>query len=147
MATDFTVFSRHHDKTDPLDCDIKVAWAYIRNVVSAEVNAPVPIPWEDVRLVKAIAVVSEVVDNVGNWEIDLELNAAGGTEMMSISITKNSAVGAIFESTVTTQSACERLSSRHPTRDAIVIESDGSATPTGAVNMWFIFEPDSDNVA
>jgi len=148
MATDFTVFSRHHDKADPLDCDIKVIQAYIRNRTSAEVNIPIPIPWEDVRLVKAIAVVSEVIDNVGAWAIDFELDKAGGTEMMSIDIAASDAVGTIYEATVTNQAACERLSSKNPTRDAIVIEADSAAAASylGAANIFLIFEPDSDNV-
>jgi len=146
MATDFTVFSRAYMKSDPLDCDVKMLTAHIRNIVSAEVNTMVPIPWENVRLVKAVAVITEVVDNVGNWEIDLELNAAGGTEMMSISITKNSAVGALFEATTTTESACQNLSAAIATRDAINIESDGAATPTGAANIFFYFEPELDTV-
>lgn len=142
MATDFTVFSRQFEKTSPLDNDVKVLHAYVTNT-SAETNVLMPIPWENQRLVKAVACVTEVIDNVADWEIDLELNAAGGTEMMSISITKNSAVGTIFESTVTTQSACERLGGREGARDAINIESDGSNTPTGTVNLYMIFEPDT----
>jgi hypothetical protein len=146
MATDFTVFSRQYMKSTPLDCDVKVLSAHVRNIVSAEVNIPVPVPWENVRLVKAVAVITEVVDNVGAWEIDLELNAAGGTEMMSISITKNSAVGAIFEATTTTESACQGLTAAIATVDAVVIESDGSATPTGAANIFMYFEPELDTV-
>jgi len=146
MATDFTVFSRQYMKSTPLDCDVKMLTAHVRNIVSAEVNIPVPVPWENVRLVKAVAVVTEVVDGVANWEIDLELNAAGGTEMMTITITKSSAVGAIFEATTTTESACQGLTSKFATLDAIVIESDGSATPTGAANIFLYFEPELDTV-
>ena len=81
------------------------------------------------------------------WEIDLELNAAGGTEMMSISITKSSAIGTVFEATVTTQSACERLSATEAARDAINIEVGASTgTPTGACTIFFIFEPELDSV-
>ena len=146
MATDFTVFSRAFMKSDVHDSDVKMMTAHIRNIVSAEVNTLVPIPWENVRLVKAVACITEAVDNVAAWEIDLELNAAGGTEMMSISITKNSAVGTLFESTTTTESACQGLSAAIAARDAICIESDGSATPTGAANIFFYFEPELDTV-
>jgi len=146
MATDFTVFSRAFMKSDVHDSDIKMITAHIRNIVSAEVNTLVPIPWENVRLVKAVACITEVVDNIGDWEIDLELNAAGGTEMMTISITKNSAVGALFEATISTPAACKNLSAALAARDAICIESDGAATPTGAANIFFYFEPELDTV-
>ena len=146
MATDITVFSRAFMKSDVHDGDIKMITAHIRNIVSAEVNTLVQIPWENVRLVKVIAAVTEVIDNVGAWELDFELNAAAGTEMMTISITKNSAVGAVFESTTSSEAACAGLSAAIAARDAINIESDGAATPTGAVNLYFYFEPELDTV-
>lgn len=147
MATDFTVFSRQYMKSDPHDSDIKVLPAYIpRQPGTSETNTLVPIPWENVRLVKAVACVAVAVNAVA-WEIDLELNAAAGTEMMSISVAKSAAVGAIYESTTTTESACQNLSAAIATRDAICVEQEAaSGTPTGAVNLYFIFEPELDVV-
>jgi hypothetical protein len=68
--------------------------------------------------------------------------------MMSLDIAKSATVGTIYEATVTTQSACERLSSKNPTRDAVNIEADSAAGASylGAANIFLIFEPDSDNV-
>jgi hypothetical protein len=146
MATDFTVFSRAFMKSDVHDSDVKMISAHIRNIVSGEVNTLVPIPWENVRLVKAVASITEAVDAVADWEIDLELNAAAGTEMMTITIAASAAVGAVYEATVTTESACQNLSAAIAARDAINIESDGSATPTGAANLYFYFEPELDTV-
>ncbi len=146
MAADFTVFARGMAKSSPLDDDIKMITAHVRNIVSAEVNVLVPIPWENVRLVKAVASVTEVVDGVADWEIDLELNAAAGTEMMSITVDSSAAVGTIWEGTITTPAACQDLSAANAARDAICIESDGSGTPTGAVNIYFYFEPEFDTV-
>ena len=145
MATDFTVFSRQCSKTSPLDSDVKVLHAYVRNIVTAEVNILVPIPWENVRLVKAVACVAEAIAATA-LEIDLELNIAGGTEMMTITVAKSSAVGEVLEATVTTQSACERLSASEGTRDAINIEKNDSAGTAGAVNLYMIFEPELDSV-
>jgi len=148
MATDFTVFSRQYMKSTPLDCDVKCLTAHIRNITSAEVNIPVPIPWENVRLVKAIAVVTEVIDDVGAWAIDFELNAAGGTEMMSLDIAKSAAVGTIYEATTTTESACQNLSAANASRDAVVIEADSAAAASylGAANIYLYFEPELDTV-
>ena len=142
MATDFTAFSRQFDKTSPLDSDVKVLHAYVRNIVTAEVNMLVPIPWENQRLVKAVACVAEAIAATA-LEIDLELNIAGGTEMMSITIAKSSAVGQVLEGTVSNQSACERLGGKEGVRDAINIEKNDSAGSSGAVNLYMIFEPDT----
>lgn len=142
MATDFTVFSRQFEKHSPLDNDIKLLHAYISNVVTGEINVLLPIPWESQRLVKAVACVDVAIAATA-LEIDLELNAAGGTEMMTISIAKSSAVGSVHEATVTTQAACERLSAVEGTRDAINVEKEASAGSAGAVNLYMIFEPDT----
>ena len=140
MATDLTVFSRQYTKTSPLDNDIKVIHTVVRNVTCAVTDTLIPIPWEDVRLVKVIASITEAVAAI-TWELDFELNAAGGTEMMTMDITKSSAVGAIFEGTVATQAACENLSAKDLARDAINIENTGTGK-TGAANIYFIFEPE-----
>jgi len=146
MATDITVFSRAFMKSDVHDSDVKMITAHIRNIVSGAVDTLVPIPWENVRLVKIVGAVTEVIDNVGDWELDFELNAASGTEMMTMTVTKNSAVGTVWEATVSTESACQNLSAAIAARDAINIESDGAATPTGAMNLYFYFEPELDTV-
>jgi hypothetical protein len=140
MATDITVFSRQYKKLSPVDGDIKVIHTFVRNVTCAITDTLVPIPWEDVRLVKIIASITEVVDAV-TWELDFELDKAGGTEMMTMDITKSSAVGAVFEGTVATQAACENLSAKNLTRDAINIENTGTGK-AGAANIYFIFEPE-----
>ena len=55
MATDFTVFSRQYMKADPFDSDVKMITSpTITKVATAETNVLVPIPWENVRLVKAV---------------------------------------------------------------------------------------------
>ena len=140
MATDITVFSRQYKKTSPVDGDIKVIHQVIRNITCAVTDTLIPIPWEDVRLVKIIASISEAVDAV-TWELDFELNAAGGTEMMTMDITKSSAVGAVFEGTLASLAACSNLSAKDVARDAINIENTGTGK-TGAANVYFIFEPE-----
>jgi hypothetical protein len=73
--------------------------------------------------------------------IDLELNAAGGTAMMNISAT-GATIGTIHEATVTSRSACRHLDSQDSARDAVNVEVDGSTTGTGAVMLYMYFEHD-----
>jgi hypothetical protein len=75
-------------------------------------------------------------------EIDLELNAASGTEMMSITVAASAAVGDIDEATVSTPSACANLSRENADRDVVNIEVDGSTTGTGGVMLHMFFESD-----
>lgn len=135
----FTAFTRSREKIDPLDCDVKVIHTHVPNADSADFI--VTIPWEKVKLVKSVAVVAEAIDGGAAMEIDLELDAAGGTEAMSITIAKSSAVGAVAEGTVTTQSTCNYLDARESAADAINVEVDGHTTPTGSVNLYLYFEP------
>lgn len=142
----FTQFVRKFKKKSPLDCDIKVMQAHVVNS-AAETNLIVPIPWENVRLVKWVGVVAEAIDATGGSEIDLELNAAAGTEMMTMTVAKSAAVGTVYEGTVSNQPALERLSASDSTRDAMNIEVDGSAAAAGSLNMIFYFEPEHDKVS
>ncbi len=108
---------------------------------AAEINIPVSIPWRSCQLSYAYAVVTTIIDTVGAMNIDLELNAAGGTTMMNISAT-GATIGTVHEATVSSQSACEGLDSQDSDRDAINIEVDGSTTGTGAVMLYMYFEHD-----
>lgn len=123
----------------PCPSEPSVLSVYFSNS-AAETNIPVYVPWKNCRLVYAIAYVATVIDNTANLEIDLELNAAGGTEMMSITVTKNSAVGASFEATTSSAAACKALDRDDSNRDAVNIEIDGSSTGTGALNLVMYFE-------
>ena len=109
---------------------------------AAESNVPVYVPWTFCRLAYAYAAVTEAIDATGAMEIDLELNAASGTEMMSISIAKSSDVGTIAEATVTSASACRALDRTNTSRDAVNIEVDGSAAAAGSADIIMYFERD-----
>jgi hypothetical protein len=131
-------------KTDSIPIPVQPAWlsCYVLNSAS-ETNVPIYIPWRNCRLAHAYTVVVGVVDGDGAMEIDLELNAAAGTEMMTITVAASAAVGDIDEATVSTQSACENLSRDNADRDAVNIEVDGSTTGTGGVMLHMFFESNS----
>jgi len=122
----------------PLPSHPGVISVYLSNS-AAEYNVPVYVPWRNCQLSYAYAVVQTIIDTVGAMEIDLELNAAGGTEMMTISAT-GATIGTLHEATVSNQAACEQLDSQNSARDAVNIEVDGSTTGTGAVTLYMYFE-------
>jgi len=113
---------------------------YVPNSAS-ETNILVPVPWTNCRLAHAETNVVTALDTVAAMEIDLELNAAGGTEMMSITVAASSSVGDIDTATVTNEAACKNLSYDNANRDYIAVEVDGSTTGTGAVMLFMYFEP------
>ena len=126
-----------HDQNTPVPCDPGVLCAYVANS-SAESNVPVYVPWDNCQLVHAIAVVTgAAIDGTGAMEIDLELDAASGTEMMTISVAASSAVGDIDEVTISSRAACQNLKNGN----IVMIEVDGSADATGGANIYLFFEP------
>lgn len=129
-------YTRKTSKRCPLPVEPVVLSCHLVNTV-AETNVPISIPWEDVELVYAYTVCTEAIDATGAMEIDLELNAAGGTELATITVAGSSAVGDIDEATISTRS---RLSYNDTSYDAVVAEVDGSAAADGSVMLFMYFE-------
>ena len=135
------VFTATKTKTLPVPAEPGVLSCYVANS-SAETNTLVYVPWENCKLSYAyIVCVSACSATTAATEIDLELNAAGGTEMMSITVAAGAtAVGTIDEATVSSQDACENLSASVAARDAINIEMDGPTDASGAWMLYMYFE-------
>jgi hypothetical protein len=106
---------------------------------TASTNVPVYVPWKRCKLVYAYTVVTEAIDATGAMEIDLELNAAGGTEFASISVAGSSAVGDIDEATIASYPHFDRDDASY---DAVNVEIDGSAAAAGSVMLYMYFESD-----
>ncbi len=106
---------------------------------TATVDIPVYVPWKECQLTYAYTVTTVAEGNVNAIEIDLELNAASGTEAMTITVAQNASVGDIDEATVTTASAAEHLGRDDTSRDAINIEmaSAGATSWQGMLYMYF----------
>jgi len=124
----------------PIPVEPGVVSVVVNNSAS-ETNIPVYVPWRNCKLSYAYTVCTTAVDTAGAMEIDLELNAASGTEMMTISVAANSSVGDIDEATVSSAAACKNLSYDNASRDAVNVEVDGSSTGTGQVMLYLYFEP------
>ncbi len=133
------VYTPTRTEAMPLPVEPSVLSVYVPNS-AAETNIVVYVPWKSCKLSYAYTTVVAAIDATDAMEIDLELNAAGGTEMMTITVAASSAVGTLDEATVSSQAACEDLSSDNASRDAVVVEVDGSAAADGAVMLYLYFE-------
>lgn len=135
-------YSRQKSAACPIPADPGIVATYI-TLTTAEINVPVKVPWDKVKLVYAYSVFmpSTVAGGAlggGDWEIDLELDAASGTELMSITITNAAAVGTVDEATFSSEADCDNLMDTN----TIIIESDGHASATsGAAMVYLYFEP------
>ncbi|MHA2084995.1 MAG: hypothetical protein ACXABD_14650 [Candidatus Thorarchaeota archaeon] len=110
-------------------------WCYCNNS-AAETNIALKVPWSNVELVYAYTYVTAAIDATGACEVDLELNAAGGTELASAQIAKSAAVGTIDEFTFVS-TARTPLSNKN----SINVEIDGSAAAAGGFMLYLYFEP------
>lgn len=105
-------------------------------------DVPVYVPWKNCKLVYAYVVTTVAEGNKGTVEIDLELNAASGTEIMSIQVAQNAAIGDLDEATTwTSEAAAKDLSSNNADRDVVNVEVDGTATSTWQGTLFMYFEP------
>jgi hypothetical protein len=122
----------------PLPVEPAVLSCHLVNSTAAT-DVPVYVPWKRCKLVYAYAVVTEAIDATGAMEIDLELNAADGTEFASISVSGSSSVGDIYEATIASYPHFDRDDASY---DAVNVEIDGSAAAAGSVMLFMYFESD-----
>lgn len=137
------VYSRQKDAACPLAMDPGVLLKCV-HFATAETNPPVKIPWDGVKLIYAYAVYTADIGaalEVGGdttLDIDLELDSAGGTEIMSMSFTSAAAVGTVAEATFTDESAGSCLGDANTIN--IEIESNTGVTPGSGANVYLYFE-------
>ena len=82
-----------------------------------------------------------ILEGLPQEELDIELNAAAGTEMMTLQVSAGTSVGVQDYATVTSAAACNKLDRDDSARDKVNIEVDGSASAVGAVMLTMMFEP------
>jgi len=129
------VYTRMGDRTswnNPI-----VVSVYVNNSI-AETNVPVYIPHNDVRCVYIYSLVTTAIDATAAMEVDFEYVDSGGTtEFATMQVAGSSTVGTVDEATIT-----DALTAAKMNQDGYIqIEIDGSSTGTGAINIWFYFEP------
>jgi hypothetical protein len=104
-------------------------------------DIPVYVPWDSCKLVYAYTVTTVAEGNQGAVEIDLELDAASGSEIMSITVAQNAAIGDLDEATTyTTEAASENLGRKDTSRDAVNIEITGAASTAWQGMLYMYFE-------
>lgn len=125
--------------TMPIPVEPAVLSIHLAALSTSTLDIPVYVPWDSCRLVHAYTVTTVAEGNVNAIEIDLELNAASGTEIMTITVAQNAAVGDLDEATVTTAAAQLNLGRQDTSRDAINIElaSAGASSWEGMLFMYF----------
>jgi len=103
-------------------------------------DTAVYIPWKNCKLAYAYTVTTTAEGDKGAVTCKLELDAAGGSEIGTVTIAKNAAVGDIDEIVFATEAYGENLHSDVSNRDAINIETDGVSTTTwqGMLFMYFV---------
>jgi hypothetical protein len=113
----------------------------VLNNCVTETNVLVDIPWKNCRLVHATGVVTTAIDGDGSMVIDIELNAAGGGDIMSLEATASAAIGTQYNGTFDDATKGDRLDRDNTSRDKVNIEIDGSSTGTGQMMLYMFFEP------
>jgi hypothetical protein len=126
-------------ETMPIPAEPAVISINLKNSAAAT-DIPIYVPWKHCQLSYVYSVVTVAIDSTNPLVMKVELDAAGGTRMMDMTINTSASVGDIDEATVTNQYACENLSSDDPDRDVVNIEIDGSSTGTGAFQLYLYFE-------
>jgi hypothetical protein len=117
---------------DPL-----VVHAYVQNSAAAT-DVTIPVPWNDVRCVYIYSIVETAIDATGDCVLKFEFNAAGGTQIATMTVASSAAVGDIDEATFDTPSTAVNMFTE---KSRINIEVDGSSAAAGALNIYFYFEP------
>lgn len=107
---------------------------------NATADVLVYVPWKECNLVYAYTVTTVAEGNVAAVEIDIELNAASGTEIMTITVAQNAAIGDIDEATFTTETAGRALDRGNTARDAVNIEIAGGTSNTWQGMLYMYFE-------
>jgi hypothetical protein len=102
---------------------------------SAPVSTILEVPWDNVKLVYAYTVVTTLCGSQGDIEIDLD-NAAG-TEMATITVAADAAVGVVDEATISSHAAADDLNDS----DTVTVAVFDASSMTGQVMLYMYFEP------
>ena len=107
-------------------------------VKAADTEILISIPWTNCQLVhmEGCFKTAEATD-VGT--IDAELNAAGGTVMMSLAVSATQTAGSVAEATVSDAAAMKRLDRSSDDRGAINLAMAGSAADYDCI-IYMYFE-------
>jgi len=105
-------------------------------------DIPIYVPWKNCSLVYAYTVTTVAEGNVNAVGIDLELNAASGSAIGTITVTKNAAVGDVHEVGTITRANAIALDRGDTSRDAVNIEITSAGTTAWQGTLFMYFERD-----
>ena len=138
-------YSRQKTAACPVLGDPGVVSAYLP-ITTDPSDVPIKVPWNYCKLVYAYTVYTETEASgtmVQPAAIDLELLDSDGnkTDVMTIALLSNVAVGTVTEATFVDESSCGNLGNT----DSINCEITGNAGETtfGGVTIYLYFEPDT----
>lgn len=124
-------YSRDHEQSCPLPVEPGVLSFYLPGSSSAA-DFLVDVPWDNCKLTYA-TVTTLVASATAAVEIDIELDAASGTELMTGTVVSGTAVGAQTEFTYTSESSSNNLKDTNN----LNFEVAGDATWQGMVYCYF----------
>ena len=96
----------------------------------------VPVPWENCKVTHVESKVLSTLDTAADHTITLELDAAGGSTIATLTLTAGDAIGSRDTATVDATYG-DNLSRSNGTRDAININAVGGAASMVQVDMYF----------
>lgn len=130
-------YSRKVPDSMPIPVEPGIMSAY---VTADTTELLIPIPWQHVRLAYAEACF-DVAEATNTGTIDIELDAASGTTLMSIAITASQASGSTVAATTSDASACKDIGNHSTASDYVNLEVAGSAADY-TCNVYLYFEPE-----
>ena len=135
------VYTANLNNSLPTPTEPGVLSVYLANSAGTS-DVVVYVPWKDCRLAYAYTACVATVDTAAAMAIDLELNAAGGTAIGTITIAASSAIGDLDELTgLDAVAAAKNLDREDASVDAINCEVTGT-NATGAAMLFLYFEPE-----
>jgi len=137
-------YTKVRRKTMPIPVEPAVLAVHLISPAGTTVDIPVYIPWESCKLTYAYTVTTVAEGNDAAVGIDLELDAASGTAIGTVTVAQNASVGDLDEIVfaATPSAAGENLSALISGRDQINLEVTGdNTTATWQGMLYLYFEP------
>ena len=128
--------------TLPVPAEPAVLSVHILGPDTGTKDIPIYVPWKNCTLAYAYTVTTVTEGNVNNVGIDLELNAASGSAIGTITVAKNAAVGDLDEIGTITRANARDLNRENTSRDAVNIEITSAGTTAWQGTLFMYFERD-----
>jgi hypothetical protein len=136
------VYTAYTQNTLPVPAEPGVLSIHVVSPSSTNDDRAVSIPWKNCTLTYAYTVTTIAEDGTNAVYLDLELNAASGSAMGTITVAQSAPVGDIDEIGTLTRANCIALDRDDAARDAINIEATSAGANTWEGTLFLYFERD-----